>query len=92
MYKMSCDFRYIVYYILLSEGRDATLHKALRTVNQDSIDWDNCPKVLYEEGIDAIYKYYKEEGMQNFIQYEMSGDIVSDYGDDFVVVKVEELR
>jgi hypothetical protein len=30
--------------------------------------------------------------MQNFIQYEMSGDIVSDYGDDFVIVKVEELR
>lgn len=69
----------------------ATLHKAIRTANQDGIEWDDVPEVLYDYGMEAIHKYYKEEGMNSFIQYKMDGDALSDYGDNFVVVKVEEI-
>ena len=88
---MSGEFRYLVYYILLNEGKNATLHRAIRTVTQEYINRNNVPEVLMEYGTEAIYKYYKEEGMNDFIQNDMSGDILSDYGDNFVVVKVEEL-
>ena len=88
---MNGEFRYIIYYILLSEGKDATLYKAIRTIQQDFIDWDNVPEVLMEYGVEAIHKYYKENGMNNFIQNNMYGDILSDYNDDFVVIKVEEI-